>query len=31
VKEFEQSEYLVEAQKRITGLKTQVTSKTSGG
>ncbi len=31
VKEFEQSQYLVEAQKRITELKTQTTSKTSGG
>jgi outer membrane protein assembly factor BamD len=31
VKEFEQSEYLVEAQKRITELKTQTTSKPSGG
>ncbi len=31
VKEFEQSQYLVEAQKRITELKTQTSSKTSGG
>jgi outer membrane protein assembly factor BamD len=31
VQEFEQSEYLVEAQKRITELKTLVANKTSGG
>jgi outer membrane protein assembly factor BamD len=31
VQEFEQSEYLVEAQKRIGELKTQVLNKTSGG
>jgi outer membrane protein assembly factor BamD len=30
VQEFERSEYLVEAQKRITELKTQTTNKTSG-
>ena len=31
VEEFEQSEFLVEAQKRITELKAQVVTKTSGG
>jgi outer membrane protein assembly factor BamD len=31
VQEFERSEFLVEAQKRITELKTQVQTKTSGG
>jgi outer membrane protein assembly factor BamD len=31
VQEFERSEYLVEAQKRITELKTQAQTKTSGG
>jgi outer membrane protein assembly factor BamD len=31
VQEFEQSEFLVEAQKRITELKTQALNKTSGG
>jgi outer membrane protein assembly factor BamD len=31
IAEFEQSEYLVEAQKRVTELKTQLQAKTSGG
>jgi outer membrane protein assembly factor BamD len=31
IAEFEQSEYLVDAQKRITELKTQLAAKTSGG
>jgi outer membrane protein assembly factor BamD len=31
VREFEQSQYLVDAQKRITELKTQTATKTSGG